>query len=196
MAMPGTYSVTLSKRVEGKLEEIAAAQNFVLKPLFSGGLVTDDRQALLDFETKSGELYAAVTGANGAMGEIQSRIDHLIKAVLETPTASEEQAQALRALNTRMQILKVKLSGDQTLTGRSEPAPMSITARINNIVGGHWNSEAAVTKNYSDSFAIAARQFGEALPELKSIAADLAGVEAKLQAEGAPWTPGRIPDWQ
>jgi hypothetical protein len=52
-----------------------------------------------------------------------------------------------------------------------------------------------VTGNYRDSFAIAERQFTAALQELKSIAAELAALEDELQELGAPWTPGRIPDW-
>ena len=94
-----------------------------------------------------------------------------------------------------MQDLKVKLRGDRTISGRAEAVPMSITSRINTIVGGHWDSQSAVTANYRDSYVIAEQQFGEAVGELKAIAADLAETEAALQAEGAPWTPGRIPDW-
>jgi hypothetical protein len=94
-----------------------------------------------------------------------------------------------------MQDLKVKMSGDSTIAGRAEKVPMSISGRIGNIVGGHWDSQSAVTGNYRDSLAIADRQFRQALDELKAIAADLAAFEAELQAEGAPWTPGRIPDW-
>ena len=30
---------------------------------------------------------------------------------------------------------------------------------------------------------------------IRAIAADLAALEEKLQEQGAPWTPGRIPDW-
>jgi hypothetical protein len=33
------------------------------------------------------------------------------------------------------------------------------------------------------------------LEELRSIAADLAGLEQELEGVGAPWTPTRIPDW-
>jgi hypothetical protein len=33
------------------------------------------------------------------------------------------------------------------------------------------------------------------LAELRVIATDLAAAEAELEALGAPWTPGRIPDW-
>jgi photosystem II stability/assembly factor-like uncharacterized protein len=195
LATPGQYSVSLSKRVQGESVDLSAPQSFELKPLFEGGLVTDDRQALLDFEMQSDKLYRAVTGANRAMGEIQARIDHLLKAASDTPSSTETHEQALRALNARMQDLKVKLSGDRTISGRAEAVPMSITSRINTIVGGHWDSQSAVTANYRDSLVIAEQQFGEALVELKAIAADLAETEAALQAEGAPWTPGRIPDW-
>jgi photosystem II stability/assembly factor-like uncharacterized protein len=195
MALPGNYSVTLSKRVQGELVEIASAQSFALKPLFTGGLVTDNRQALLDFQMQSNDLYRAIAGANRARDEIQGRIDHLLKAAVDTPSSSESHAQSLRMLNTRMQDLKVRLSGDSTISSRAEAVPMSITGRINTIVGGHWDSQSAVTDNYRDSYAIADQQFRDALVELKAIATDLTAVEAALQAEGAPWTPGRIPDW-
>ena len=195
MATPGQYSVTISNRVEGKSVEISAAQTFSLKPLFEGGLVTGDRQALLEFEMQSNDLYHAVEGANRAVGELKTRIEHLLKAADDTPSSSEAQAQLLRTLTTRLRDLKVQLTGDSTISSRAETVPMSITSRIGNIVGGHWDSQSAVTGNYRDSYAIAAQQFEVALGELKSISNDLAEVEASLQAEGAPWTPGRIPDW-
>ena len=195
MALPGKYTVTMSKRVEGQRVDISSARAFALKPLFEGGLVTVDRQALLDFEMESNDLYRAIMGANKARSEIQGRIDHLLKAAADTPSSSEDQAQALRALNTRMQDLKVRFSGDSTVSGRAAPAPMSLNSRINNIVGGHWDSQSAVTGNYRDSYMIADQQFRQALVELNAIASDLAKVEAELQAEGAPWTPGRIPQW-
>ena len=195
MALPGEYSVSLSKRVEGEMVEIAAAKSFTLKSLFEGGLVTDNRQELLDFEQQSAALYRAVSGANRALGEIQDRIDHLLKAAVDTPSSSEQQAQALRGLNSRMADLRVRFSGDRTISGRAEKVPMSISARINRIVGGHWDSQSAVTDSYRDSLVIAEQQFMDALGELKTIAEDLAAIEADLQAEGAPWTPGRTPDW-
>ncbi len=195
MALPGNYSVSMSKRVNGELLEIASAQTFALKPLYQGGLVTDDRQGLLAFQMQSNDLYRAITGANKARGEMQSRIDHLLKAVEETPTASEAQAQALRSINSRMQDLKVRFSGDTTISSRAEAVPMPLNSRINSIVGGHWDSQSSVTDNYRSSYAIADQQFRQALTELKAIEADLAKLETELQAEGAPWTPGRVPDW-
>ena len=126
---------------------------------------------------------------------MQDRIDHLLIAAADTPSSNEDQAQALRALNTRMQNLKVRFNGDSTISSRAEPVPMSLNNRIYNIVGGHWDSQSAVTDNYRDSYRIAEQQFRQALAELQAIATDLAEVEAELQAEGAPWTPGRVPEW-
>ncbi|MFT5769724.1 MAG: photosystem II stability/assembly factor-like uncharacterized protein, partial [Lysobacterales bacterium] len=195
MAIPGEYTVSLSKRVMGELLDFGTAQTFALKPLFEGDLITNDFEDLLDFEMQSGALYRAVTGADKAADEIQSRIDHLLKAVNETPSSDEAQAQALRSLNGRMREFQVMMNGDRSISGRAEKVPMSISDRIGTIVYGHWNSQSAVTKNYRDSFAIAEHQFIEALSDLKSIAVDLSEVEAQLQASGAPWTPGRMPEW-
>ena len=195
MVLPGRYSVTLSKRVEGSFEEIAGAQTFDLKPLFSGGLVADDREAILQFQAETAGLYRAVMGANRAAGEIETRIEHLMKAVEETPSTTAQQASAVRALNARMLDLQVRLNGDLAVSSRAEPVPLSLTERINTIAGGSWDSQSAVTGNYRDSYKIAAEQFPPILAELKAISADLVSLEAELEAEGAPWTPARLPDW-
>jgi hypothetical protein len=72
---------------------------------------------------------------------------------------------------------------------------MPISDRVGWLVFGHWDSQSGVTGNYRNSYTISEAQFSEALAELKSIAAELAALEDELQELGAPWTPGRIPDW-
>ena len=135
-------------------------------------------------------------GADKAAGEIESRIDHLLPAVEDTPRAGEEQGAALRALKARMQDLRVQLNGDTTVASRAEPTPLSLRSRVSFIAGGSWGSQSAVTGNFSDSYQVAAEQFPAILSELESIAGDLADLEAELEQAGAPWTPARIPDWK
>ena len=196
MVLPGRYTVSLSRRVEGRFEDIAGPQTVVLKPLFSGGLVTDDRAGLLEFQQKSAELYRAVLGADRAAGEIESRIDHLLQAVTETPGADEAQARALRDLRARMQDLRVQLNGDRTVTSRNEPAPMAIRSRVARIVNGSWGSQSEAGGTFRASYAVAAQQFPVVLDELRAVAGELETIERALEAEGAPWTPSRIPDWR
>ncbi|MGD8580483.1 MAG: hypothetical protein PVI46_14205, partial [Lysobacterales bacterium] len=193
--VPGQYSVSLSKRVEGQSEPLGEAQPFALKPLFTGGLVTDDRQALLDFQQQTADLYRAVLGADRAADEIEERIDHVMAAITATPDADERQATAVRALKTRLQDLRIVLDGDRTRSGRSEPAPMSLATRVATIAGGSWASQSAPTGNFRDSLAVASAQLPPILDGLRGIASDLSRLESELQAEGAPWTPSRIPQW-
>jgi len=195
LAMPGEYSVTLSKRVGGLLTDIGEPRAFTLKPMFEGGLVAKDRAALLEFQMRTFALYRAVSGADRAAGEIEGRLDHLLQAARDTTASSEEQARALRALQERVKDFRVALNGDTTRSSRFEPVPLSILDRVGFILGGHWDSQSEVGGNFRDSYAVADREFRAALANLHSIAADLAELEAGLQQSGAPWTPGRIPDW-
>ncbi|HLF30362.1 MAG TPA: hypothetical protein VI566_04960 [Xanthomonadales bacterium] len=195
LAVAGTYQVTLSKRVEGKLADLAGPQPFVLKPMFSSGLVGSDQDARLRFELEAAELYRAVAGADHAAGEVQTRIDHLKVAVDETPGDVEDLAQETRALDRRLRQLRVSLSGDTTRSSRYEPVPPSISARIGFIIGGSWDSQSAITPNFIDSLAVARSEFTSALAGLKALSAELARLEAAVEESKAPWTPGRIPDW-
>lgn len=194
-ALPGEYQVTLSQRVEGEWRDLAGPETVRVKAMFQGGLVTDDRQALLDFQIQTSRLYRAVTAATEAAAEMQGRIDHLLVAVRQTPGASEAQARAVRDLRMRMQDIDRALNGDQTIASRNEPSPLSIASRVATIVDGSWESQSGVTGNFRDSYAVADQQFRALISSLKALDADLRALEAELEAEGAPWTPGRIPDW-
>jgi hypothetical protein len=53
------------------------------------------------------------------------------------------------------------------------------------------------TQTHIDAYNIAADEFGQQLTKLRAlIQTDLAKLEKDMEAAGAPWTPGRVPDWQ
>ena len=158
-------------------------------------MVAEDQSAVTQFKMDTAELYRAIMGASRAAGEIDSRIKHLIAAIDDTRGADEAQAQAARALGARMQDVRVRLSGDRTIARRYEPTPMGLTSRINVIAFSHWDSRAEVPGTLRDSYAVAEAEFGPILDDLKAIEADLSQLEAELELQGAPWTPGRLPDW-
>ena len=56
-------------------------------------------------------------------------------------------------------------------------------------------TQSAAGGNYKDSYAVAAEEFSVALRSLSRVDTDLAALENALEIKGAPWTPGRIPDW-
>jgi hypothetical protein len=80
---------------------------------------------------------------------------------------------------------------------RNEPTLPGIQDRVQRIVEGSWVATAAPTGTQRDNYTVAAKLFGETLAQLRTlIETDLAGIEQRAEAAGAPWTPGRVPQWQ
>jgi hypothetical protein len=197
MASPGTYTVTLSKRVGGVETALGEPHQFEAVPLGAAGLSPADRAELVAFQRRTARLQRAVLGALRTIGEAQSRIDHLKKALEDTPGKPGELPEQVRALDARIKDLKVALSGDRTVRRRNEPDPPSILDRVQGVVGGHWSATCAPTKTHREGYAIAAKEFAPVLERLRRLVdGDLRGLEAAAEAAGAPWTPGRVPTWK
>jgi len=58
-----------------------------------------------------------------------------------------------------------------------------------------WSTTAAPTTTFKESYDAAASKFGELLTSLKSIDTEIKQVESDLEKYGAPYTPGRFPEW-
>jgi chromosome segregation ATPase len=182
--------------VEGKLVDLAGPQSFVLKPMFVGGLVAPNQESRQSFQLDAAELYRSVTGTVRTADELQARMAHVKKALAETPEDTEELGRELRALEARLRLLRQSLDGDVTRSSRYEPVPLSISERTGFIITGSWDSQSAIPPGYADSLQVAQAEFVVVLAGLKSLAAELAALEASVEAIKAPWTPGRIPQYQ
>ena len=142
-------------------------------------------------------LQRAVLGATRVVGETQTRMTHIQRAIQDTPAATPAHLDRLHELEARLQDLRDQLWGDSTLAGRNEPTPPSIAGRVQRIVGAQWESTSAPTGTNRESYAHAASLFAPVLAELtRLVETDLEALESELEAAGAPWTPGRVPRWE
>ncbi|HZF12572.1 MAG TPA: glycosyl hydrolase [Thermoanaerobaculia bacterium] len=196
MVVPGTYKVALSQRVNGKETPLGEPQTFTATSLGLASLPTKDLPALYQFERDTAKLQRAVLGAGSAAHEAQVRLDYLDKALLATPGADPRLADESLALRNRLADLQLRLLGGTIQARYSEPAPPSIVERVQGIVEGHWTASAAPTQVQLDAYKVASEDFAEVLPKLHQlIDVDLKKLEDQLEAAGAPWTPGRVPNW-
>jgi hypothetical protein len=75
--------------------------------------------------------------------------------------------------------------------------PPSINDRIGYVVNAQRMSTARPTQTQQNQYAAAAQDFEAVLTQLRQlIEVDLSRLEKQLEAAGAPWTPGRIPEWR
>jgi photosystem II stability/assembly factor-like uncharacterized protein len=196
LAAPGTYNVSLAKRVAGVTTPLGGPVPFTAEPLLASTLPAADRALLLEFERRTARLQRAVLGAVETAAEAQNRIDYLKKALPETPDADPRLLDDTVALEARLKDLLVDLNGDTVRARRNEPTPPSISDRVQQIVGGHWSATSAPTGTHRTNYDIAAAEFSDVLSRLKVLVEqDLKRIEDAAEAAGAPWTPGRVPRW-
>lgn len=195
-AMPGGYTVTMEIHEQGEIRTVGPAQSFSATPLGLSALPAPDRAELMAFQRKTAQLQRAVLGAESAVAEAQTRIDHLAVALRDTPAATPRLAERLERIETALRALRVELEGDATVSGRSEATLPGIASRVSRLVWGHWYATTAATGTQRANYRIAADAFGPWLERLRTLMeTQLAGLEADVEAAGGPWTPGRIPRW-
>ncbi len=196
LALPGKYSVTMSKGVDGVLTQLAGPVDFNAVVLDNTTLPVADRQYLAAFQKKAAELARAVQGAVSAANDIAKRIDFIKAAIENTPEASNDLSVQARVLEDEINAILRALTGDRTLSSRSANQPPSISRRVNSVTRGHWRSTSAPTQTMKDQYKIASEEFAPQLEKLKMLVeVDLKNLEAAMEKAHAPWTPGRIPTW-
>ena len=82
--------------------------------------------------------------------------------------------------------------GDRIRGRLNESSVPSILGRIGRVAGGHWDTRQAPTTTQRQSLDVAQDGFEQLSTELSALLeTELPGLEAELEAAGAPWTPGR-----
>jgi hypothetical protein len=183
--------------VDGAVTELGGgSQSFAVIADGTSGMTPADRAAQQDFNRKVSHLYRAVSGAVNSANDVQSRLKAIRKALQDTPSTQPLEAQADSIEQRDNEILRA-LRGDVALAARNENVPTSINDRMNNIMDGERFAITRPTQTHLDAYAIAADEFSQQLAKLRTlIQVDLAKLEKDMEAAGAPWTPGRVPEWQ
>ncbi len=197
LAMPGTYAVTMSTVVDGVPAQLTTPQPFNAVVLANTTLPAKDRGELVAFQKKIASLQRAVTGTQRAAQELKSRLEIIGKALELAPGTTEDMLAAYRGLKERTARILRGLNGDATYRKYNENPPPSVAGRLQRLVYGQWTSTSSPSPLYREQYRIVAKQFAPLLRELRNLVeVDVKKLENRLEAVGAPWTPGRLPEWK
>jgi hypothetical protein len=159
-------------------------------------LSEQERASLLDFQQRTGRLQRAVLGAAAAVRDQQQRIPLIKRAIADTPGAEAALVDRVDHIEDGLGEFSVALNGDTVVARRNEPTPPSIVQRVQGIVSGHWTSTSAPTQTHREAYRAAAEAFAPVLDRLRTLVeVDLKAIDDRLEALGAPYTPGRVPRW-
>jgi photosystem II stability/assembly factor-like uncharacterized protein len=196
LVLPGTYLVRCFQKVDGVMTELGPVQNFKVVTDGQGLMNAGDLAAREEFHRKVARLYRAVSGATRTGHEVQDRLKLIREALRETPAAEKQLDGEADAIEQNNRLILRALSGDAEMAKRNEPVASSINDRTEAIMEGERFSLAKPTQSHVEDYNIAAAEFAEQLGRLRTLVeVDLAKLEKDMDAAGAPWTPGRVPEW-
>lgn len=197
LAMPGEYEVALAQRVNGVYASLAGPQSVKVVVPGTEAMAASDRTALFEFQRKVASLQRAVSGSIEAANNLKTRLAAIKRALQNTPADTKSLMEDASSIESRLELILRALRGDSILAARDENVPPSISGRVNEIVGDQRMSTSRPTQTQIEGYNIAGEEFTSELANLRTlIEVDVGRLEKAMEAAGAPWTPGRIPEWK
>jgi photosystem II stability/assembly factor-like uncharacterized protein len=199
LALPGKYRVSMALCVDGQLKELAGPVEFNAEVLHNTTLPAADRAEMVAFQKSEAEMARSLQGAQKLVEEMTRQVAAMKKAALITPAASTDLLNRIRAAETELEDILFAFQGKKPAASQEEnpPAPVPLNQRLSAMVEAQWRSTSSVTKTQRMLFDILRQEFPPVRERIRKMQeVELPALEKELEAAGAPWTPGRLPDWK
>jgi hypothetical protein len=190
---PGTYKVSLARRINGVVTPLTGEQTLTVEANPHTPAKPADRAAASEYQQRVARLERAFAGASELANNIKTRTATIRRALLDSPADLKILDEAVK-LDNRATLQLRALRGDETLRGTESGAPATLQSRVNSAASGTRGLTGAPTGTQEMNYKIAFEELSEQLPKIKALDADLKKLEAQLDAAGVPHTPGRLPE--
>ena len=189
--LPGTYSVTISKELEGKITELAGPVEFNVVKLYQGALEGMDAVDAQSFRKEINLMREATSAASIVLGEASKKLNGMQTALSRMPTPAGELYEELYQLKRELAEFNEQLYGDPAKRGMSEYSYPTVSQRLGVASGGAWSLTHGPTATQIMSLEIAQEQFAVVKTDLELIVNQkIPTLEQKLIEAGAPWMNG------
>jgi hypothetical protein len=192
LAAPGTYTVSLSKRVRGETTELVAPQEFEVQPLHEGALEGAPTEEVVAFWNRVSSIQRAVVAANETLSDFDKKLEELEKALDRArgePTALQNQWAAIR---TEVMELREALSGNQSRAEVGAEGPPTVQSRLGKLLVGVGLSTYGPTQTHRQVAGYIEEEFSSLRERINRLQTEtIPAFEQALLDADAPWTPGQ-----
>ncbi|MEQ8361324.1 MAG: glycosyl hydrolase [Cyclobacteriaceae bacterium] len=197
LAAPGNYTVSMSKYADGVYTELAGTEKFVVKVLPGTTLPATSRPALVAWQRQAAELQRSIQGTSTILRDATQKVKYLKESVFSVAEPNQDFTKDILALEAKLRDLQDRLFGDRVANQLDIDREPSINSRLFNGIFAGSGSTSDPTTTMKNQIQWAGEAYEVLNAELKQvIETDIPAIEKKLEDAGAPYTPGRMPNWK
>jgi hypothetical protein len=196
LALPGQYSVSLRRQVDGVVKELSDHVTFTVEHLREGALEGADPSEAAAFWQQIARLQRTFSASSTSLDRALKRVEKL-KIVLErTPEHPGLLDTRLHDIRQTLLELDEQFGGNRSKRQVGEKRDPTFNDRLNFAYSGIRYSTYGPTPSHRKSLEIAEADFLKFKEELDMVLLQqLPALERDMQAAGAPWLEGQeIPE--
>ena len=192
LIVPGSYSVSMHKRVDGVMTDLGQKQTFNVvsirpDPVLAGS--TQQQRVL--FEAQVDELMRAAMGSSTAVDAVIAELD-AVKATLHRSMTDGSLYELANTIQQGLRESGEKLTGNELRDFYNDLEIMSVGARLWHARFDPTSSAHGPTAAQKESLRIARKLYDETVAELTQLVdVDYAALKEAMDIAKVPWTPGR-----
>jgi len=191
LVSPGTYSVTLSRRIDGHAESVGAAQTFEVLSIREPTLEKGSQPERVQFARQVDELDRAVRGSVSTLDELLVSTG-AIKEALGSSTDGGDLYRRTDAVEKQANRLKDRLKQNELRREMGDLGPVPVMRRLEVAGWGPRSQAYGPTETQRMSLQIAGQDYADIYRELDAlIKGEFSALQEALEQAKVPWTPGR-----
>ena len=190
LAPPGTYTATLYKQVDGKVEKLSKTEQFEVVRLRKVALAGSRPADVADFWRKYENTARAASALNLAFSNAKAKVKGMKLALANSTANAGDIDKRLHDLRMEILALESKVSGNQSKNEPGEKTKPTISDRLFSVSRGVGQSTYGPTETNKKSLEIAMDQLAETKRDLESAQEKISELVQDLLEAGAPWIEG------
>ena len=191
LALPGTYSVSLQKVVNGVATTMVDETPFECEWLEQLTLPAESKEELLAFQQKVDRLRKAIDAAGEVLEEDKKRLKFIGAAIKSYPGLDVQFISKVKSLDKIRDDIVVKMYGDPSLSKRDIEQNESIASKVGIVIWNMWRNRSKPTETNKMLYDNASTGFEKVISQMTSLDKEIKVLEKYLEDNDVPFTPGR-----
>ncbi len=197
LVVPGTYTVSISKNVNGELETLTGPTSFEVMELDNRTIPASDWSKMTAFKKKAVNLMNAINSTQAVLGEMNTKVS-VYKAAAKALPSQESAVVFKEAMNLeeKLNAIRISMNGDPTFGRLDIDAEYGMRQRAQNAIFDVFGSTSNVTGTSEANYEIAASEFEVILKNVKILQNAFEQMDNRLGLASSPTLPGQLPKWK